>query len=150
MALHSRFQVVLLHKNYRPTTSDINCDHNRNYKLYLTSYNTWRATSQKVLRGARFGIGIFDESHCVKNSKTLTFATVRSMDCKYKIQLTGTPMHHCVRDWVVQAQWLHAQSSSVLLSRYGYQTMDAACKAVKGGKDSSPGSYLAIRDWVIP
>lgn len=104
MALPGPFQVVLLHKNKSPTTRNFNCNHNCNYKLYLTRYDTRRARSQKVLPGARFGISIFDESHCVKNSKTLTFATVKSMHRKFKIELTGMPMHYGVHDWVVQGQ----------------------------------------------
>lgn len=61
-----------------------------------------------------------------------------------------TPMHHSVRDWVVQTQWLHAQSTSDWLIDHGYKTMEAACNAVKGGRKSNPGGYAAIRDCIFP
>ena len=31
------------------------------------------------------------------------------IDVPYRMQLTGTPMHHTVGDWVVQTDWLFTQ-----------------------------------------
>lgn len=59
-------------------------------------------------------------------------------------------MHNGVHDWVVQTQWLHAQSTSSLLIKHAYKTTEAACNAVKGGRNSKPGGDAAIWDCVFP
>lgn len=74
---------------------------------------------------------------------------MKSMYCKYKIQLTETLIHHSLCDWVVQTQWLHTQSTSGRLIHHCYKTMEAACKAVKGGRNSNSGGNVAIRDCVF-
>src|SRR5262249_20684701 len=62
------------------------------------------------LRGCRFSIGIFDESHTAKSAKSaiVKHLTQLGTDCPLRIQLMGTPLHLTLKDWIGQAQWLFA------------------------------------------
>jgi hypothetical protein len=120
-------------------------------KIYLISYESWRSRSQKQLKGAAFGIGIFDESHTVKSRKTLGFQSLIAMDCLFRIQMTGTPMHHTVRDWVVQAEWLHVKTRNPeLLSEHGYSCMEEICNDVKKEGDFGEEAYQDMKHCVFP
>ena len=44
-----------------------------------------------------------------KSRATQTFNSLMKIDVPCRIQLTGTPMHHTVGDWVMQTEWLFAQ-----------------------------------------
>lgn len=98
----SGLQLRLIDKNYKPTAREIN--HGSGMFIYLVSYHTLRSRYDKSLKGCQFSIGIFDESHSVKNPKSVGYHSVMSLDAPFRIQLTGTPMHHNINDWVVQMQ----------------------------------------------
>ena len=54
------------------------------------------------------------------------------IDVSCQIQLTGTPIHHTVGDWVVQIEWLFAQiTDENELEHYGHLPLSSVIAEVK-------------------
>ena len=74
--------------------------------IYLISYSTYqiRHRNRVHLQGCQWKVEIFYDSPMAKSQATQTFDSLMQIDVPCWIQLTGTPMHHTVGDWVVQTQ----------------------------------------------
>jgi len=65
----------------------------QNFDLLITSYQTL-ARDVKFLKNMKFCYVILDESQNIKNSKTISFKTVRLLSSQYRLSLTGTPIEN--------------------------------------------------------
>jgi SNF2 family DNA or RNA helicase len=48
-----------------------------------------------------FSVPIFDEAHMIKNLRGVTIQLLLSLCTAICIQLSGTPIYHTIRDWVM-------------------------------------------------
>jgi len=71
------------------------------------------------------------------------------LDAPYRIQLTGTPMHHTVADMVVQSQWLFAQNEGDGLAKHGPERLAKAVNDAKREGDKEE-AYKVIKDCIWP
>ncbi|CUS10220.1 unnamed protein product [Tuber aestivum] len=125
----------------------------RGKAIHLISYSSYRARYKNPdrLQGCQWGIGIFDESHMAKSRTTQTFDSLMKMDVPCRIQLTGTPMHHTVDDWVPQTEWLFSQvTDQDELNSYGPRPLDSAITGAKRGNITLEEAYGLIKDIAWP
>ncbi|KAG0632751.1 P-loop containing nucleoside triphosphate hydrolase protein [Tuber brumale] len=107
-------QLVNLYLSHQLNDNELNYTSNdpgHGKAIHLISYSSYRACYKNAdrLQGCQWGIGIFDESHMAKSCATQTFDSLMEIDVPCRIQLTGTPMHHTVGDWVPQTECLFTQ-----------------------------------------
>lgn len=67
------------------------------YDLLLTSYGIWRR-EYKLLAAIPFEVAIFDEIQIAKNQHSRTHLSLRAVQAKMKIGLTGTPIENNLRE----------------------------------------------------
>ncbi|TXT15851.1 hypothetical protein VHUM_00354 [Vanrija humicola] len=74
--------------------------HGRNVTLpvMIVSYETLRSLEQE-LAGAPIGLLLADEGHRLKNSETLTFQALTSLNVKRRVILTGTPIQNDLSEY---------------------------------------------------
>jgi hypothetical protein len=121
--------------------------------IHLISYSTYRSrySNPERLEGCRWGVGIFDESHTAKSRATKTFDSLMKIDVPCRIQLTGTPMHHTVGDWVVQTEWLFVQvADQDEMDNHGPRPLDSVVAEVKHENITMEEAYSQIKDIVWP
>ena len=121
--------------------------------IHLISYSTYRTRYRNPVRlqGCQWGVGIFDESHMAKSRATQTFDSLMQIDVPCRIQLTGTPMHHTVGDWVVQTEWLFAQvTDENELEHHGPLPLSSVIAEAKRGDITLEEAYEQIKDIAWP
>ncbi|CUS07052.1 unnamed protein product [Tuber aestivum] len=139
-----------LNHNELNYTSD---DPGRGKAIHLISYSSYRARYKHLdrLQGCQWGIGIFDESHMAKSRATQTFDSLMEIDVPCRIQLTGTPMHHTVGDWVPQTEWLFAQvTDQDELDSHGPRLLDSAIIEAKRENITLEQAYDRIKSIAWP
>ena len=94
-------------------------------------------------------MAIFDESNWVKNPSTLLFEAMTVLDAPYRIQLTGTLMHHSIDDWVIQTRWLFSQCKSDKVADHGPRRLHNIVNKVKRGAPLEE-TYADIKKCVSP
>ena len=73
------------------------------------------------------------------------------IDVPCRIQLTGTPMHHTVGDWVVQTEWLFVQvADQDEMDNHGPRPLDSVVAEVKHENITMEEAYSQIKDIVWP
>lgn len=77
----------------------------RGYDLVLASYETVRSQQIEMGRVA-WQMMVCDESHRFRNPTAQTTHAIYAMDARYRIALTGTPVHNSLRDIWAQFDWL--------------------------------------------
>src|ERR1700710_2039398 len=75
------------------------------------------------------------------------------MDVRGKFQLTGTPMYHNVKSWVVQADWLFAQVDEETRLRQGPERLTDVLASARTREISLEDAYMALKTiahlWLI-
>lgn len=64
--------------------------------VYITSFTLIRSDYELVER--EWNALVIDEAHTLKNSQSLTFQAVQSLNSKWRISLTGTPIENSLQD----------------------------------------------------
>jgi hypothetical protein len=125
----------------------------RGRAIHLISYSAYRArcSDPERLEGCHWGVGIFDESHMAKSRATQTFDSLMKIDVPCRIQLTGTPMHHTVGDWVVQTEWLFAQvTDEDEMEHHGPRPLNSVIADAKREDITLEEAYRRIKDIAWP
>jgi len=153
---HTGLQLINLHSRRRLSQNQLNYssdDSGSGQSIHLISYSAYRARydDPNRLEGCHWGIGIFDESHMAKSRTSQTFDALMKIDVPCRIQLTGTPMHHTVGDWVVQSEWLFAQvTDQNELNNHGPRQLGSVIVRARRGSITLEEAYAQIRDIVWP
>jgi len=153
---HTGLQLINLHGRRALGRDSLNYTSDnpeRGESIHLISYSAYRAryNDPARLEGCNWGIGIFDESHTAKSRTSQTFDALMKIDVPCRIQLTGTPMHHTVGDWVVQSEWLFSQvTDQNELDNHGPRQLDSVIARAKRGHITLEEAYAQIRDIAWP
>jgi len=148
--------LINLFSRRRLTHNDLNYSSDnpeRGKAIHLISYSAYRAhyNNSERLQGCNWGVGIFDASHTAKSRVTQTFDSLLKIDVPCQIQLTGTPMHHMVGDWVVQTEWLFAQvTEQAELDSHGPRSLDSTIAEPKRENITLEEAYDQIKDIAWP
>lgn len=69
----------------------------------------------RPVKRCQFGMAIFDESHTWPREPKDDggYRILIDLDAPYRIQLTGTPMHHIADDWYTQRKKAITTSAKV-------------------------------------
>lgn len=146
-------ELRVIGNKYQPTADEINLlnvDGDRGKCIYLISYSTFRSRYDSALKGCRFGMAIFDESHSVKNAKTMGFASLMALNAPYRIQLTATPMHNTLADWHIQTRWLFCQQKNDDVATHGPVKLASVISDIKEGEKPMDEIYQKIKECVWP
>ena len=130
--------------NYRPELRE------RGRGIHLISYETYRRRCSVELKGCAWGVGIFDESHTARNTKTETYKAVFNANVRGKFQLTGTPMYLDVNSWVVQVEWLFSKIDKKTSGQHGPERLKEILAAAKTGELEMNEAYLALKTTAHP
>jgi len=125
----------------------------RSKALHLISYSAYRTRchNSECLLGCNWGVGIFDESHTAKSWVTQTFDSLMKIDVPCCIQLTRTPIHDMVGDWVVQTQWLFTQvTDEDEHDSHGPRPLDPAIAEANCENTTLEEAYDQIKDIAWP
>lgn len=82
--------------------------------VYVVSYDTLSRMAN-FIKGAAFNfdLGVLDESHYIKSSKTNRWKAVKVIRsiCSKRVWLTGTPINNTIMDLFTQLEWLEEGAS---------------------------------------
>ena len=161
LAMGTNFRIRVLNgKDYQHARAiDLNFGNGypeRRWDIHLVNYETLLSRSKingkQQLNGCRWSFAIFDESHKVKNPKTGTFKLFEGLPCAFKLQVTGTPAFHGLKDWLHQTQWLFsgARKTNRSYQKHGPDALaDAIQRLNNATRSQDAGEAAAASGMVI-
>jgi SNF2 family DNA or RNA helicase len=78
----------------------------KKYDLVITTYGTLR-NDEEMLRSFFFHYIILDESQIIKNPRSMTAASIKSLKSNFRLTLTGTPVENTILDLWSQVNFLN-------------------------------------------
>lgn len=69
-------------------------------KIQITSYGLMRKDFQSVFKKHQFDVLILDEVQFIKNAKSLGSVHAHSIDAKFRLSLTGTPVENHIKEYI--------------------------------------------------
>ncbi len=112
------------------------------YDLIITSYHTL-SRDMGIFSSIDFHYLVLDESQYIKNSATLNFKSVRSINARSRLSLTGTPVENSSRELWSQMDFLNP---GLLGSKKVFQ--DRFARAIEKAND--PGAAEKLRKKTAP
>ncbi|KAF8523045.1 SNF2 family N-terminal domain-containing protein [Trichophaea hybrida] len=160
LAANTKFRLRVLNgKDYQHSrASDLNFDTaypERRWDIHLVNYETLLSRSKiggkQQLNGCHWSFAIFDESHKVKNPRAETFQLFERLSCSFKLQVTGTPAFHGLKDWLYQTQWLFsgAHKTSTSYKQHGPEAMADAIQRLDNTTQSQDAGEAAYASRMV-
>ncbi len=94
--LHRFAPSLVVHRNV-VTSRMKNCDAVAHNDVVITTYQLLMK-DQKIFKGIKFNIAIFDEAQHIKNSTTMSYYAATRIQARMKIPVSGTPVENNLGD----------------------------------------------------